>query len=76
MPPSDRRTTLTVAAGEGANFPNPGGSDYFLVTLKGGRIAEEFQKIVDDYVRATYGGEPRASSLDPERRSIPLKTAV
>jgi (E)-4-hydroxy-3-methylbut-2-enyl-diphosphate synthase len=46
------------------------------VTLKGARIAEEFQKIVDDYVRATYGGEPRASSLDPERRTIPLKTAV
>ena len=29
------------------------------VTLKGERIAEEFQQIVDDYVRTTYGGEPR-----------------
>ena len=28
------------------------------VTLRGERIAEEFQAIVDDYVRATYGGEP------------------
>ena len=46
------------------------------VTLKGERIAEEFQRIVDDYVRATYGGEPRAAHLDartedrsPSRRS-------
>ena len=30
------------------------------VTLKGERIAEEFQAIVEDYVRATYGGEPPA----------------
>ena len=43
------------------------------VTLKGDRIAEEFQRIVDDYVRATWGGEPRAAHLDPERRSIALK---
>jgi len=43
------------------------------VTLKGERIAEEFQQIVDDYVRATYGGAPRARALDPERRTIPLK---
>jgi (E)-4-hydroxy-3-methylbut-2-enyl-diphosphate synthase len=43
------------------------------VTLKGERIAEEFQWIVDDYVRATWGGEPRAAHLDPERRSIALK---
>jgi (E)-4-hydroxy-3-methylbut-2-enyl-diphosphate synthase len=46
------------------------------VTLKGARIAEEFQQIVDDYVRATWGGEPRAAHLDPERRSIALKAAV
>ena len=43
------------------------------VTLKGERIAEDFQRIVDDYVRATWGGEPRAAHLDPERRSIPVK---
>jgi len=30
--PSD--TTLTVAGGSGALFPNPTGSDYFLVTLQ------------------------------------------
>jgi len=43
------------------------------VTLKGERIAEEFQRIVEDYVRATYGGEARAPALDPERRTIALK---
>jgi len=43
------------------------------VTLKGERIAEEFQQIVDDYVRATYGGEPRSAALDPERRTVAVK---
>ncbi|MGE5169099.1 MAG: flavodoxin-dependent (E)-4-hydroxy-3-methylbut-2-enyl-diphosphate synthase [Rudaea sp.] len=43
------------------------------VTLKGERIAEEFQEIVIDYVRATYGGEPRSAALAPSRRTIPLK---
>jgi (E)-4-hydroxy-3-methylbut-2-enyl-diphosphate synthase len=27
------------------------------VTLKGERIAEEFQTIVEDYVQRTYGGK-------------------
>ena len=39
------------------------------VTLKGDGIAVEFQRIVDDYVRATYGGEPRAAHLTPEKKS-------
>ncbi|HVN34803.1 MAG TPA: flavodoxin-dependent (E)-4-hydroxy-3-methylbut-2-enyl-diphosphate synthase [Casimicrobiaceae bacterium] len=39
------------------------------VTLKGDNIASEFQRIVDDYVRATYGGEPRAAHLTPEKRA-------
>ena len=43
------------------------------VTLRGERIALEFQRIVDDYVRATYGGEPRAAHLDPDRKSISIK---
>ncbi len=43
------------------------------VTLRGPRIAEEFERIVDDYVRATYGGEPRAAHLDPERKTIAVK---
>ncbi len=30
------------------------------VTLKGDKIAEEFQTIVDDYVRSHYGGAPSA----------------
>jgi (E)-4-hydroxy-3-methylbut-2-enyl-diphosphate synthase len=46
------------------------------VTLKGERIAEEFQQIVADYVRATYGGERPAAHLKPEKKSIPLKAAV
>jgi len=46
------------------------------VTLKGEHIAREFTRIVEDYVRATYGGEPRTPALDPERRTIPLKTTA
>jgi len=46
------------------------------VTLRGERIALEFQRIVDDYVRATYGGEPRAAHLDPDRKSISIKAHV
>ena len=43
------------------------------VTLRGDGIAVEFQRIVDDYVRATYGGEPRAPHLTPERKTIAVK---
>jgi (E)-4-hydroxy-3-methylbut-2-enyl-diphosphate synthase len=43
------------------------------VTLKGERIAEDFQRIVDDYVRANYGGEPAAAHLKPEQRTIAVK---
>jgi len=39
------------------------------VTLKGDNIAAEFQRIVDDYVRATYGGEARAAHLTPEKKT-------
>ena len=46
------------------------------VTLRGDGIAVEFQRIVDDYVRATYGGEPRAAHLTPERKSIPVKALL
>ena len=44
------------------------------VTLKGERIAEEFQQIVEDYVKARYGGSsvaPRASRL----KSIPIRAS-
>ncbi len=40
------------------------------VTLKGERIAEEFEQIIFDYVRATYGGEPAAAHLRPEKKWI------
>lgn len=43
------------------------------VTLKGADIAEDFEQIVADYVRATYGGEPPAAHLKPEKKSIQLK---
>ena len=43
------------------------------VTLKGADIAEAFQEIVADYVRATYGGEPPSAHLKPEKKSIQLK---
>jgi hypothetical protein len=33
-------------------------------------------RIVEDYVRATYGGEPRAPALDPERGTIAVKAQV
>ena len=46
------------------------------VTLKGERIAEEFQALVHDYVRATYGGEEPASHLKPPRKTIAVKAVV
>jgi (E)-4-hydroxy-3-methylbut-2-enyl-diphosphate synthase len=42
------------------------------VTLKGENIAEEFERIVSDYVRATYGGESPAPHLRPMRKQIAL----
>jgi (E)-4-hydroxy-3-methylbut-2-enyl-diphosphate synthase len=45
------------------------------VTLKGERIAQDFEQIVADYVRATYGGEPAAAHLRPERKSIAIRAA-
>ena len=46
------------------------------VTLKGGRIAEEFQALVEAYVRATYGGETPGPGLRPERRTIAVKSVA
>ncbi len=46
------------------------------VTLRGDRIAEEFQQIVADYVRATYGGEPAAAHLKPDKKSIAVKAVA
>jgi len=43
------------------------------VTLKGDHIAEEFQALVEDYVRSTYGGEPATPGLLPTRKTIPVK---
>jgi (E)-4-hydroxy-3-methylbut-2-enyl-diphosphate synthase len=46
------------------------------VTLKGQRVAEEFQQIIADYVRATYGGEPPAPHLKPDKKSISVKAVA
>ncbi|HEY6721980.1 MAG TPA: flavodoxin-dependent (E)-4-hydroxy-3-methylbut-2-enyl-diphosphate synthase [Burkholderiales bacterium] len=47
------------------------------VTLKGERIAEEFQKLVEEYVRTTYGEGGRLRRDTPEKkRTIPIKAAV
>jgi (E)-4-hydroxy-3-methylbut-2-enyl-diphosphate synthase len=43
------------------------------VTLKGEGIAEEFEQIVADYVRATYGGQPPGPHLRPEKKSIGIR---
>jgi (E)-4-hydroxy-3-methylbut-2-enyl-diphosphate synthase len=44
------------------------------VTLKGERIAEEFQAIVDDYVRTRYGGAGRQEP-GARKRHISIKAA-
>jgi (E)-4-hydroxy-3-methylbut-2-enyl-diphosphate synthase len=46
------------------------------VTLKGERIAEEFERIVVDYVRATYGGEAKAPALVPQHKTIAVKAVA
>ncbi|HYC12700.1 MAG TPA: flavodoxin-dependent (E)-4-hydroxy-3-methylbut-2-enyl-diphosphate synthase, partial [Stellaceae bacterium] len=46
------------------------------VTLKGERIAEEFQQLVEDYVRKAYGPGGRLRRDLPGKRSIPIKAAV
>ncbi|MEP6943546.1 MAG: flavodoxin-dependent (E)-4-hydroxy-3-methylbut-2-enyl-diphosphate synthase, partial [Betaproteobacteria bacterium] len=46
------------------------------VTLRGERIAQEFQAIVDDYVRARYGGEPPAAHLSPSRKTLAVKAVA
>jgi len=47
------------------------------VTLKGGRIAEEFQAIVENYVRENYSPSNAAPGAQRRRkaRSIPIKAA-
>jgi (E)-4-hydroxy-3-methylbut-2-enyl-diphosphate synthase len=47
------------------------------VTLKGERIAEEFQQLVEEYVRTAYGeGGRLRSDAHGGKRSIPIKAAV
>jgi (E)-4-hydroxy-3-methylbut-2-enyl-diphosphate synthase len=47
------------------------------ITLKGERIAEEFQQIVEEYVRTTYGQGGRLRRSAPAKSAtIPIKAAV
>jgi (E)-4-hydroxy-3-methylbut-2-enyl-diphosphate synthase len=47
------------------------------VTLKGNRIAEEFQAIVEDYVQRTYSGDGGTKlSQNQHLKTIPIKAAV
>jgi len=47
------------------------------VTLKGDRIAEEFQQRVEEYVRTTYGeGGRLRHDAAQKKRNIPIKAAV
>jgi len=46
------------------------------VTLKGGSIAEDFQKIVDDYVRSHYGADGGDASCRAASATIPIKTTI
>jgi len=43
------------------------------VTLKGDRIAEEFEEIVFDYVRSSYGGEASPAHLRPDKKVINIR---
>ena len=45
------------------------------VTLKGERIAEEFQAIVDEYVRKRYGEGGGRQAPGARKRQIPIKAA-
>jgi (E)-4-hydroxy-3-methylbut-2-enyl-diphosphate synthase len=47
------------------------------VTLKGDTIAEEFQRLVEDYVRANYGPDGRGRrDPAPGQKTIPIKAVV
>jgi (E)-4-hydroxy-3-methylbut-2-enyl-diphosphate synthase len=46
------------------------------VTLKGETIAEDFKKIVDDYVRSHYGAGAAGAAAAKRSTTIPIKAAV
>ena len=43
------------------------------VTLRGATIAEDFERIISDYVRSTYGGERATPQLRSEKRVIEIR---
>ena len=76
-------TTASAACGANIGISLPGTGEVPVapvyvdgqktVTLKGDAIAEEFEQIVADYVRATYGGEPPGPHLRPGKKLIAIK---
>ncbi len=46
------------------------------VTLKGDTIADDFQKIVEEYVRSHYGAGGAAAAVSKKSKTIPIKAAV
>jgi (E)-4-hydroxy-3-methylbut-2-enyl-diphosphate synthase len=46
------------------------------VTLKGDAIAEDFKKIVDEYVRSHYGAKDAAGGAAATKKTFPIKAAV
>jgi (E)-4-hydroxy-3-methylbut-2-enyl-diphosphate synthase len=46
------------------------------VTLKGEHIAEEFQRLVDEYVEQRYGGKSGSPPGKASRRSIPVRAVA
>jgi (E)-4-hydroxy-3-methylbut-2-enyl-diphosphate synthase len=43
------------------------------VTLRGETIAEDFERIITDYVRSTYGGEPTTAQLRAQKKTIAIR---
>ena len=43
------------------------------VTLRGETIAEDFERIINDYVRSTYGGEPTTAELRAPKKTIAIR---
>ena len=46
------------------------------VTLKGDSIGEDFQKIVDDYVRSRYGAGGTGGDSPAKPKTVPIKAAI
>ena len=43
------------------------------VTLRGPTIAEDFEQLINDYVRSTYGGERATHQLRADKKVIAIR---